>query len=299
MCSPFLGGELSQERSPHLAEGATLNHATISLRIPDYRMDHLLVLPTEDGVAWRWCVHGTGVDGRPQEFWEQLFAWTDDQGQITRFEFYDDWHGFPQSLAFSYDLPIDAITRMTGYGTDPWSPSPPFVLDPPDPHARPVPRSEAARRNLELGRTLGALLDPQVETPAEWPVASFNPRFILFSPWFGARAVTVDRLRAALERAYASVRQRLPDLRSDTFDVWPADGGWAWRRRLAGTSPDGIAYEAWEQGFASTDAMGRVERLELFFDWQGLPQMLGFATECSLDELWDIDVVAERLGIER
>jgi hypothetical protein len=51
MCSPFLSGELPQERNAYLAEGATLNHATISQRIPDYRMDHLLAFPTEDGVA--------------------------------------------------------------------------------------------------------------------------------------------------------------------------------------------------------------------------------------------------------
>jgi hypothetical protein len=297
-CSPFLSGELPQERNTHLADGATLNHATISARIPDYRMDHLLVFPTEDGLAWRWCVHGTGIDGQPQEFWELLFAWTDDRGQITRFEFFDDWHGFPQSLAFSYDASIEAITRTEHYGSDPWPPPPPFALDPPDPLGRPVPSSEAARRNLELGRTLGRLLDPRAGAGLDWPEASFNPRLIVFSPWFGARVVTVGALRAALDVAYASLRERLPDLRSDTFDVWPADAGWAWRRRLAGTSVDGVAYECWEQGFASTDAAGRVERLELYFDWQGFPQLLGFATGCSLAELWDVEVVARELGIE-
>jgi hypothetical protein len=34
MCSPFLGGELPQERNTFLAEGSSLNHATISQRIP-------------------------------------------------------------------------------------------------------------------------------------------------------------------------------------------------------------------------------------------------------------------------
>ena len=101
-----------------------------------------------------------------------------------------------------------------------------------------------------------------------------------------------------MDRAYAAVQERLPDLMSDTFDVWPADDGWAWRRRLAGTTADGTRYECWEQGFASTDEDGRIERLEFYFDWQGLPSMLGYVTGWSVEKLWDADAVAARLRIE-
>jgi hypothetical protein len=62
-CSPYLGGETTQDRSTFLSEGAVANHATIWQRIPDYKMDHFRAWPTESGCAWRWCVNGDGLDG--------------------------------------------------------------------------------------------------------------------------------------------------------------------------------------------------------------------------------------------
>jgi hypothetical protein len=220
-------------------------------------------------------VHGTGIDGHPQEFWELLFAWTDDKGQI-----------------------IEAIARMDDYGRDPWPPPPPFVVSPPDLGRRAAPSSDRARRNHDLALQLGTLLDPRSAGQPAWPVDALSRHIALFSPWFGERTVTLEALRSAVERAYASMRERLRELRSDTFDIWPAEDGWAWRRRLSGTAADGTNYESWEQGFSSTDPDGRIERLELYFDWQGFPQMLGFVTGCALGELWDADVVAARLRIE-
>src|ERR1700759_5024195 len=55
-CSPYLGGESVQGRSTFLADGAVANHATISQKIPDYKMDDFRAWPTESGVAWRWRV---------------------------------------------------------------------------------------------------------------------------------------------------------------------------------------------------------------------------------------------------
>ena len=152
-CSPFLGGETHQRPNRDLADGAVANHAVIWQKIPDYKMDHLMVWPTERGCAWRWCVHGTGTDGKHYEFWEQLFLWTDVAGKVTRFEFYDDWHGFPQALVFAYGLSLDEFTRIDDYGLPPWNPGPAMSIDPPAAPPRDDPPANArVARNPALAR---------------------------------------------------------------------------------------------------------------------------------------------------
>jgi len=291
-CSPFLGGEQVHPRDSFLAEGAVANHATISARIPDYKMDDLRAWPTERGCAWRWRVNGHDLDGRHREFWECLFTWSDDAGKVTRFEFYDDWFGFPQTLAYAYDQPIDDVTHIASYGHAPFTPGPTMAIHPPaaPPYDDP-PATASVAHHVDLAqRWFGGYHESVTRGRVEgvFDPRDFAPRWTLFSPWLGERELDAD----TGYDAFSAVEQqriwtRLPDYRMDDLAVWPTDDGCAWRWRVHGHTDDGTEYEFWEQVFVLTDADGLIVRFEFFDDWQGFPQTLGYVTGLSVDELWD------------
>jgi ketosteroid isomerase-like protein len=293
-CSPFLGGQMHQAEGWELAQGAAANHAMISQKIPDYKMDHFRAWPTEKGCAWRWCVNGHGVDGRYYAFWEQLFIWTNDDGKITRFEFYDDWHGFPQTLIFAYGTTLDGFTKIAHYGAAPWTPGSSMAIDPgvPKPRSEP-PANDKIARNLSIAQraydachnaaSRGSLTGAFTEE-------DFAKDWTLFSPWFGERRASPDWDCAAFAAlAHKRIQQRLPDYKMDHFEAWPTEDGCAWRWCVNGHSADGTYYEVWEQMFIQTDGEGKITRLEFFDDWQGFPQTLGFITGLTIDQLWDAD----------
>jgi hypothetical protein len=294
-CSPFLGGETAQGRGTFLAEGSVANHALISQKIPDYKMDDFRAWPTEAGCAWRWRVHGNGLDGNHHEFWEQLFLWTDDEGKIVRFEFYDDWFGFAQTLVYAYDTTLDEFTKIDGYGAAPWNPGPAMSIDPPlaPPRADP-PSNERVARNLAIARGLheGYRNLNDGGDLAALVADDFAEDWVLFSPWLGEVQPSAGAQRLALATvAHRAIRRGLSDVDVDDFAAWPTDDGCAMRWRVSGHAADATAYEFWEQLFLSTDDNGtgnrnmRVSRLECYADWQGFPQMLGRATGMPLDEL--------------
>jgi hypothetical protein len=293
-CSPYLGGETVQGRSTLLAEGAAANHNTIWEKIPDYKMDHFRAWPTEAGCAWRWCVHGHGLDGRYFEFWEQLFIWTNEAGKITRFEFYDDWHGFAQTLIYAYSMTLDEFTKIERYGSAPWNPGPSMPIKPlvGPPRADPPANGQVAH-NLEIARRYFDGYHHSVgRGRLEGVLAKddFAEDWVLFSPWFGER----KRSSAEDYGSFAAVEQqkiwqRLDDYKMDHFEAWPTDDGCAWRWCVNGHAGDGTYYEFWEQIFVDTNADGRITRLEFYDDWQGFPQTLGYVTGLSIDDLWDAD----------
>jgi hypothetical protein len=290
-CSPYLGGETTQGPSTFLAEGAVANHDTIWKRIPDYKMDHFRAWPTEAGCAWRWCVNGHGLDGRRLDFWEQLFIWTDDFGKITRFEFYDDWHGFPQTLTYAYGLTLDQFSRIDGYGSAPWVPGPSMTIS--SSGARPrsdPPVTDRASRNLAIAERC---FDTYHSRPDDnWLLAlatghHLAPECVVFSPWFGEVAISShDDAWTLSAIGHDKIRRRLTDLEVANFDAWPTDSGCAWRWSLKGHSVDGTPYELWQQIFVETNDRGQIARLESYFDWQGFPQILGYASGLPLEELW-------------
>ncbi len=296
-CSPYLGGETLQGRGTFLADGSVANHALISQKIPDYKMDRFRAWPTEAGCAWRWCVNGHGLDGKYYEFWEQLFIWTDDAGKIIRFEFYDDWHGFAQTLTYAYGTALDEFTKIDHYGAAPWNPGPVLSIRPPatPPHADP-PANARVARNLEIARRF---YDGhrRAARPADIDLI-FSPEdfavgWHLFSPWLGEVGPAADADLAPLASiVHRELRRRFTDLNVDHFEAWPTDAGCAWRWCTTGHAADGTVYEFWEQFFADTDNDGKICRLERYADWQGFPQTLGFATGLSIDEFGTLPPLA-------
>jgi hypothetical protein len=293
-CSPFLGGEVVQTRGTDLADGAAANHALISQRIPDYKMDDFRAWPTEHGCAWRWRVNGHGLDGRVLEFWEQLFVWTDDAGKVTRFEFYDDWHGFPQALVYAYEQPLDDFTKIERYGNAPWTAGPTMSIAPPAaPPRDDPPANERVARTLSLARRFfdgyhRSVTRGRVE--GVFDPADFAESWVLFSPWFGEVKLPADSGYAEIaDGEHRKIWARLVDYRMDDFEAWPTDDGCAWRWRVHGHAEDGTHHEFWEQIFTLVDDDGRVTRFEFYDDWQGFPQTLGFITGLTLDRLWNAE----------
>jgi hypothetical protein len=290
-CSPFLGGETHQKRNSDMAIGAAANHATIWQKIPDYKMDHFRAWPTESGCAWRWCVHGHGVDGRYYEFWEQLFIWTNDAGEIVRFEFFDDWHGFPQALIYAYGTSLDAFTKIEHYGAAPWNPGPSMAISPSTPPPFDPVANHRVQRNLQIAEKFfdgyhHAVARGRVD--GVFSKEDFAEHWVLFSPWFGEIQSPAEWDYATLANIeHQKIWQRLPDYKMDHFEAWPTETGCAWRWCVNGHSAEGIRYEFWEQVFIETNEDGRITRFEFFDDWQGFPQALGFITGLSVDELWN------------
>ena len=293
-CSPFLGGETVQGRSTALAEGAVANHALIWQKIPDYKMDHFRAWPTEAGCAWRWCVNGHGLDGRYYEFWEQLFLWTDDDGKITRFEFFDDWHGFAQALIYAYGTTLDEFTKIGHYGAAPWNPGPTMPINPPaNPPRAVVPANDRVTRNLDIAQRFYDSYHHSVERghlSGVFDKNDFAAGWTLFSPWLGEVRPPADADYAATASSVLRKSwRRLADQKMDHFEAWPTDDGCAWRWCVNGRAADGTSYEYWEQVFTQVDEAGKITRFEFFDDWQGFPQALGFITGLSIDELWNAD----------
>jgi hypothetical protein len=288
-CSPYLGGESAQGLSTFLADGAAANHNIIWQKIPDYKMDDLRAWPTESGCAWRWRVNGHGLDGQLREFWEQLFVWTNNEGKITRFEFYDDWFGFAHTLIYAYGLTLDEFTKIDRYGSAPWNTGPPMTLHSPDLRPFSVPPANArVARNLKIAESFlqgyRRLADEGAADILDG--IAFADGWVLFSPWTGE--IAGDRggdFGSSAAAEFRKIATRLPDVGVDQFEAWPTDDGCAWRWRLHGHSSEGTAYELWEQVFMLTDDGGQITRLEFFDDWQSFPQMMGFVTGLSIDEL--------------
>lgn len=297
-CSPFLGGEQQSPDDTFLAQGAVANHEVIWQRIPDYKMDDLDTWANDRGCAWRWRVHGTGIDGVHREFWEQLFVTTDDDARATRFEFFDDWHGFPQTLQFAYDQSGDELSKLQGYGRSPWPPPPTMDFAPPPPTVPPTDPRIAA--NLAVAERLFDVLHTAVErggVDGVWPTELFADAWTFFSPWAGERrqagsGAIAGVITSALRKAW----KVLPDLRADHLAAMPTDDGCAWRWCLNGRTAAGVRYESWQQVFVRTDGDGRIIRLELFDDWLGFPQLAGLVTGLSIDELWSLDTAAAWLA---
>ena len=280
--SPFLRGEHQQVPGPGLGLGAATNHAFIWQRIPDYRMEDFDAWPTDWGCAWRWRVTGEGIDGRRHEFWEQLFTWNDEAGKITRFEFYDDWHGFPQTLAYAYDTTIASLFGFDGYGSAPWMPGDVAEISTPR-QPRQVDEDTPGRVAANLA-TAHKLRDRTVQE------LEFADGWQLFSPWFGEVAVgrDVDHDRAWELATKGALRRQVGA--PDSFATWPTDEGGAFRWRFGLDGPSGGArYESWEQVFFHTDAAGRINRMEVFDDWHGFPQLAGHVTGLDVDQLWDAE----------
>jgi ketosteroid isomerase-like protein len=59
--------------------------------IPDFHADNFEPFPTEHGCAWRVRYSGHTLDGEFVAQWEGGFIWTDEDGRITRYEFYEDY----------------------------------------------------------------------------------------------------------------------------------------------------------------------------------------------------------------
>ena len=110
--SPWFG---EIQNPPDYGAVADREHKKIWQRLPDYKMDHFEAWPTETGCAWRWCVHGHSREGTYYQFWEQIFIDTDATGKIVRFEFFDDWQGFPQTLGFITGLPLEQLWNADAY----------------------------------------------------------------------------------------------------------------------------------------------------------------------------------------
>jgi hypothetical protein len=296
--SPYLGGETVQGGGTFLAEGSVANHALISEKIPDYKMDDLRVWPTEAGCAWRWRVNGHGLDGRAYAFWEQLFVWTDDDSKILRFEFYDDWHGFADTLVYAYGTSLDEFAKIEHYGSAPWPPGPELTIHPPaaPPRADP-PSTDRVACNLAVARRVyEGYRDARdaADLAAIFSAQDFSEEWVLFSPWLGEVTPSsgTDRVRCATI-AHRRFREQTTDCAVEQFEAWPTDDGCAWRWRVRGRAVDGTAYEFWEQCFVDVGHDGKVGRLETYADWQGYPQALGRATGLALAELTELDARPE------
>lgn len=61
--------------------------------VPDFAADHFQAWPAEQGCAWR-AQFGGHIGGEYKGFWESCFILTNDEGKITRWEFYEDFHQF-------------------------------------------------------------------------------------------------------------------------------------------------------------------------------------------------------------
>jgi hypothetical protein len=110
---------------------------------------------------------------------------------------------------------------------------------------------------------------------------------VLFSPWLGELRPSADDCGALAAIEDDKIRQRLADYKVDHFEAWPNDGGCAWRCRVSGHAIDGTYYESWRQVFIDTNSEGRITRFEFYDDWQGFPQLFGYVTGLSIDQLWD------------
>jgi hypothetical protein len=193
---------------------------------------------------------------------------------------------------FAYGISIDEFTRIKNYGAAPWTPGPTMTINPPTaPPRQDPPANDRVARNLEIAKTFFDAYHHAVERGGLTDLFSsemFADDWVLFSPWFGETAQSKGSDVAALAEAQLKrTWTRLPDYKMDHFEAWPTEDGCAWRWCVNGHAADGTRYEVWEQLFTQTDSQGKITRLEIFDDWQGFPQMLGFITGLTLDRLWD------------
>jgi hypothetical protein len=186
-------------------------------------------------------------------------------------------------------LTLDEFTKIDHYGFAPWNPAPTMTLHTPDsrPFAVP-PVNDRVARNL----TIAESFFDGYQRPADDGSAGgfeglvFADDWVLFSPWTGEIAGDPGAdFGSSAAADFRKIATRLPDMGVDDFEAWPTDDGCAWRWRVHGHSSEGTAYELWEQVFMLTDDLGRITRLEFFDDWQSFPQMMGFVTNLSIDEL--------------
>ena len=82
--------------------------------LPDLTATDFKAWPTEDGCTWRQRFVGHTADGAARDFWESEFISTNDEGQITRWEFFDDWIGTPKVVQAVTGLSMEEM-NATNY----------------------------------------------------------------------------------------------------------------------------------------------------------------------------------------
>jgi hypothetical protein len=112
--APFMGEmrmNMTDPDGPEYGDGSTIQARLYWKVMPDWHADDFQVWPTETGCASRMCWRGHTTDGEFVEMWEAQFIWTDDEGRITRFEFYDDWYRYARVIELGTGLTLDDMAQ--------------------------------------------------------------------------------------------------------------------------------------------------------------------------------------------
>lgn len=289
LCSPFFGGETHPSAAQALAEAEARYRRTLK-RVADYRASDFEAWPTEWGCAWRWRTLGQGADGKPYEFWEQFFLWSDKQGKVTRLERFEDWHGFPQTISYAWGMSIDELLKIKDYGKAPFSPTPPSNIKPP-PAPPAVPAGERERANLKIARSFYEAYHNSPKL-GYMPDGAFSPEdfaesWVIYSAWTGESTMkTLGQLAAVAKQEQTAYLKLIPDYKMDNFGAWPTEDGCAWRWMVNGHAKDGRYFEFWEQIFVRVDDAGKIDHFE-FFDGPGIAQSIGVLTGLEIDKSYD------------
>ena len=108
--APFMGEmrvDWTDPESPEYGDGSTVQARLYWKVMPDWHAEDFAAWPTETGCASRMCWRGHTSDGELVEMWEAQFIWTNDEGKITRFEFFDDWFRYAQVIELGTGLTLD------------------------------------------------------------------------------------------------------------------------------------------------------------------------------------------------
>ncbi|MET0984781.1 MAG: hypothetical protein ABW034_05165 [Steroidobacteraceae bacterium] len=283
---PAEGGESTPATSA-MAARANADFQRIRKRLPDYKMDDFSAWPTDFGCAWLWRANGHTSEGTLMEGWQALFIWTNAAGKVTRLEIFDDWHGFPQMMAYAWDVSLDEVTKTKDYGNSPWTPTPSsnYKGAPPAPPARPA--SARAANNLRIARGFYDAFHESVKlgyVPAPTNVDDWAADSIIFSAWSGTNK---GKFLAYNNPRPNYMWDTMPDYKMDHFAAWPNDDGCIWRWLVNGHDKDGRYHEFWEQVGFRTNAEGKIARFE-FYDGIGMAQTLGLNFKLPLEDVWDI-----------
>ena len=282
-----VGGE-KQPDAATMQRSEEAQNRLIRKRLLDYHADDFAAWPTEWGAAWRWRVTGRPIESDDlYQFYETMFMWTNTEGKVTRLEHFRDWHGFVAATAYALNQSMDKAATMKGYGRSPWPAPPSIKFTAPQTPAQP-PGSELAARNLALAEKYFTAFNAASASLPRGPfmMEDFAENAVLFSPSAGER-VLIDTFEGARRKLvdHRQIRTLLPDYKMENLAAWPTEDGVAWRWLVRGRSKAGASYEFWENIFMRTDSRGKITRLEWYDDFLGFPQMVGFLTGLSLENL--------------